>query len=172
MIVAAMAKSVMYPLHTWIPEAMNAPTPVSALLHSACYVKAGAYLIARMYSFGPWHVALGHGLLAIGCVTMLVGVVFAMAQTDLKRLLAFHTVSQLGYVVTGLALGTQSRGCRGAVLRHQSCAVQRHAVHVRRRSAASHRHARHHEARRPLFAHAGARPMSGWPPPPRSPACR
>ncbi len=106
MIVAAMAKSVMYPLHTWIPEAMNAPTPVSALLHSACYVKAGAYLIARMYSFGPWHVALGNGLLVIGCVTMLVGVVFAMAQTDLKRLLAFHTVSQLGYVVTGLALGT------------------------------------------------------------------
>jgi multicomponent Na+:H+ antiporter subunit A len=106
MIVAAMAKSVMYPLHTWIPEAMNAPTPVSALLHSACYVKAGAYLIARMYSIGPWHTALGNVLLVIGCLTMLIGVVFAMAQTDLKRLLAFHTVSQLGYVVTGLALGT------------------------------------------------------------------
>ncbi len=106
MIVAAMAKSVMYPLHTWIPEAMNAPTPVSALLHSACYVKAGAYLIARMYSVGPWHEAFGNLLLVIGCVTMLIGVVFALAQTDLKRLLAFHTVSQLGYVVTGLALGT------------------------------------------------------------------
>ncbi len=106
MIVAAMAKSVMYPLHTWIPEAMNAPTPVSALLHSACYVKAGAYLIARMYSIGPWHTTWGNLLLVIGCLTMLVGVVFAMAQTDLKRLLAFHTVSQLGYVVTGLALGT------------------------------------------------------------------
>ena len=106
MVVAAMAKSVMYPLHTWIPEAMNAPTPVSALLHSACYVKAGAYLIARMYSIGPWHTALGNGLLVVGCLTMLIGVVFAMAQTDLKRLLAFHTVSQLGYVVTGLALGT------------------------------------------------------------------
>jgi multicomponent Na+:H+ antiporter subunit A len=106
MIVAAMAKSVMYPLHTWIPEAMNAPTPVSALLHSACYVKAGAYLIARMYSIGPWHASCGNVLLVIGCLTMLVGVVFAMAQTDLKRLLAFHTVSQLGYVVTGLALGT------------------------------------------------------------------
>jgi multicomponent K+:H+ antiporter subunit A len=106
MIVAAMAKSVMYPLHSWIPEAMNAPTPVSALLHSACYVKAGAYLIARMYSIGPWHAAFGHVLLVIGCLTMLIGVVFAMAQTDLKRLLAFHTVSQLGYVVTGLALGT------------------------------------------------------------------
>ena len=52
LIVAAMAKSVLYPLHTWIPEAMNAPTPVSALLHSACYVKAGVYLIARMYSIG------------------------------------------------------------------------------------------------------------------------
>jgi multicomponent K+:H+ antiporter subunit A len=106
MIVAAMAKSVMYPLHTWIPEAMNAPTPVSALLHSACYVKAGAYLIARMYSIGPWHPVLGNALLVIGCLTMLIGVVFAMEQTDLKRLLAFHTVSQLGYVVTGLALGT------------------------------------------------------------------
>ena len=106
LIVAAMAKSVMYPLHTWIPEAMNAPTPVSALLHSACYVKAGAYLIARMYSIGPWHGTFGNFLLVVGCLTMVVGVVFAMAQTDLKRLLAFHTVSQLGYVVTGLALGT------------------------------------------------------------------
>lgn len=106
MVAAAMAKSVMYPLHTWIPEAMNAPTPVSALLHSACYVKAGAYLIARLYSIGPWHAGLGNLLLVIGCLTMVIGVVFAMAQTDLKRLLAFHTVSQLGYVVTGLALGT------------------------------------------------------------------
>jgi len=106
MLVAAMAKSVMYPLHTWIPEAMNAPTPVSALLHSACYVKAGVFLIARMYSIGPWHETFGNLLLLIGCLTMLVGAVFAVAQTDLKRLLAFSTVSQLGYIVTGLALGT------------------------------------------------------------------
>lgn len=106
MIVAAMAKSGMYPLHTWIAEAMNAPTPVSALLHSACYVKAGVFLIARMYSIGPWHGAFGNLLLLIGCLTMLVGAIFAVAQTDLKRLLAFSTVSQLGYIVTGLALGT------------------------------------------------------------------
>jgi multicomponent K+:H+ antiporter subunit A len=106
LIVAAMAKSVMYPLHTWIPEAMNAPTPVSALLHSACYVKAGVYLIARMYSIGPWHAHGGNLLLLIACITMFVGVVFALAQTDLKRLLAFHTVSQLGYIMAGLALGT------------------------------------------------------------------
>lgn len=107
-IVSAMAKSVMYPLHSWIPEAMNAPTPVSALLHSACYVKAGVYLIARMYSVGDaaWHAALGVPLMVIGCVTILVGVIFAMAQTDLKRLLAFHTVSQLGYIIVGLGIGT------------------------------------------------------------------
>jgi multicomponent Na+:H+ antiporter subunit A len=106
MLIAAMAKSVMYPLHSWIPEAMNAPTPVSALLHSACYVKAGVFLVARMYSIGPWHETGGKFLLVVGCATMLVGVVFALAQTDLKRLLAFHTVSQLGYIVTGLSLGT------------------------------------------------------------------
>lgn len=106
-IVSAMAKSVMFPLHSWIPEAMNAPTPVSALLHSACYVKAGIYLIARMFAVGDaqWHAVLGGPLVAIGCITILVGVIFAMAQTDLKRLLAFHTVSQLGYIVVALGIG-------------------------------------------------------------------
>ena len=113
MLVAAMGKSVLFPLHTWIPEAMNAPTPVSALLHSACYVKAGVYLIARMYSLGPWHPALGNLLLLVGCLTMLIGAVFAVAQTDLKRLLAFSTVSQLGYIVTGLALGTDLGAAAG-----------------------------------------------------------
>lgn len=105
-IVSAMAKSVLFPLHTWIPEAMNAPTPVSALLHSACYVKAGVYLIARMYSIGPWNRDLGTPLAIVAAVTILAGVIFALKQTDLKRLLAFHTVSQLGYVVAGLAIGT------------------------------------------------------------------
>jgi multicomponent K+:H+ antiporter subunit A len=107
-IVSAMAKSVIYPLHTWIPEAMNAPTPVSALLHSACYVKAGVYLIARMYSIGhaEWHVALGAPLMTLACVTILVGIIFALAQTDLKRMLAFSTISQLGFIVVGLAIGT------------------------------------------------------------------
>lgn len=106
LIVSAMAKSVIFPLHTWIPEAMNAPTPVSALLHSACYVKAGVYLIARMYSIGPWTASLGTPLAIVAALTILIGVIFALEQTDLKRLLAFHTVSQLGYVVGGLALGT------------------------------------------------------------------
>ena len=106
MLVAAMAKSVIFPLHTWIPEAMNAPTPVSALLHSACYVKAGVYLVARMYSLAAWPNAWNAAVVALGCVTMLVGALYALIQVDLKRLLAFSTISQLGYILTGLGLGT------------------------------------------------------------------
>jgi NADH:ubiquinone oxidoreductase subunit 5 (subunit L)/multisubunit Na+/H+ antiporter MnhA subunit len=106
MLVAAMAKSVMFPLHTWIPEAMNAPTPVSALLHSACYVKAGVYLIARMYSMAVWPHSWNVVVLALGCATIIVGALFALVQTDLKRLLAFSTISQLGYIITALGLGT------------------------------------------------------------------
>jgi multicomponent Na+:H+ antiporter subunit A len=85
---------------------MQAPTPVSALLHSACYVKAGVYLVARMYSLGPWPAAWTNTLIALGCATMLVGALFALIQTDLKRLLAFSTISQLGCILTGLGLGT------------------------------------------------------------------
>ena len=106
MLGAAMAKSVLFPLHTWIPDAMQAPTPVSALLHSACYVKAGVYLVARMYALGAWPASWNTLVLSLGCLTMLVGALLALIQTDLKRLLAFSTVSQLGHIVTGLGLGT------------------------------------------------------------------
>lgn len=106
MLVSIMAKSVQFPLHTWIPEAMNAPTPVSALLHSACYVKAGVYLIARIYSITGWQPEWHTVVLILGCLTMIVGALFALVQTDLKRLLAFSTISQLGYIITGLGLGT------------------------------------------------------------------
>jgi len=105
-VVSLVAKSVQFPLHTWIPEAMAAPTPVSALLHAACYVKAGVYLAARLYSFG---VMPGHWtaiVVWIGTITMVVGVMYAMVQTDLKRMLAFHTVSQIGYMITGIGIGT------------------------------------------------------------------
>ena len=107
-LLAAMAKSVLVPLHTWIPEAMQAPTPVSALLHSACYVKAGVYLIARTFSFMTWPAGGQALVLTLGCATILVGAVFALRETDLKRLLAFSTVSQLGFIVTGLGLGTKA----------------------------------------------------------------
>jgi multicomponent Na+:H+ antiporter subunit A len=106
MLAALVAKSVQVPLHTWIPEAMAAPTPVSALLHAACYVKAGVYLAARMHSFGAWPASWGQSLMWIGTVTMAVGVMYAMVQTDLKRMLAFSTVSQIGYMMMGLGIGT------------------------------------------------------------------
>jgi multicomponent Na+:H+ antiporter subunit A len=111
MLVALVAKSVQVPLHTWIPEAMAAPTPVSALLHAACYVKAGVYLACRMHSFGAWPVNGGFAwgsasLVWIGTVTMAVGVMYAMVQTDLKRMLAYSTVSQIGYMMMGIGIGT------------------------------------------------------------------
>ena len=111
MLVALVAKSVQVPLHTWIPEAMAAPTPVSALLHAACYVKAGVYLACRMHSFGAWPVSHGYAwggasLVWIGTATMAVGVMYAMVQTDLKRMLAFSTVSQIGYMMMGIGIGT------------------------------------------------------------------
>ncbi len=105
-LLAALAKSVQFPLHTWIPDAMAAPTPVSALLHAACYVKAGVYLIARLHSLGSWPVEWQTLVIWIGTLTMLIGVLYAVVQSDLKRLLAFHTVSQIGYMVLGLGLGT------------------------------------------------------------------
>ena len=107
MLVALVAKSVQFPLHTWIPEAMAAPTPVSALLHAACYVKAGVYLAARMHSFGAWPAVWGGASLVwIGTATMAIGVMYAMVQTDLKRMLAFSTVSQIGYMMMGIGIGT------------------------------------------------------------------
>jgi NADH:ubiquinone oxidoreductase subunit 5 (subunit L)/multisubunit Na+/H+ antiporter MnhA subunit len=106
MLVALVAKSVQVPLHTWIPEAMAAPTPVSALLHAACYVKAGVYLAARMHSFGAWPAPWGGTMVWIGTITMAVGVMYAMVQSDLKRMLAYSTVSQIGYMMMGLGIGT------------------------------------------------------------------
>ena len=106
MLVALLAKSVQVPLHTWIPDAMAAPTPVSSLLHAACYVTAGVYLAARMRSFGVWSPAWNATLIAFATVTMIVGVMYALVQKDLKRTLAFSTVSQIGYMLLGIGIGT------------------------------------------------------------------
>lgn len=106
MLVALIAKSVQFPLHTWIPDAMAAPTPVSSLLHAACYVTAGVYLAARMRSFAAWPIAWNTILIVIATVTMMVGVMYALVQSDLKRMLAFSTVSQIGYMLLGIGIGT------------------------------------------------------------------
>lgn len=102
----AFTKSAQFPFHFWLPGAMLAPTPVSAYLHSATMVKAGVYLLARLSpALGgtvPWAVIVT----TTGAVTMLVGGVLALCQTDLKRILAYSTVSALGVLVLLLGLGT------------------------------------------------------------------
>ncbi len=109
-LVAAIAKSVQFPLHTWLPDATVAPSPATALLHAAAMVKAGIYLVARMYFlFGE---VLGKSLLwqltvsTIGVITMTVAVMCALAQKDIERLLAYHTISQIGYMFLGVGIGT------------------------------------------------------------------
>ncbi len=102
LVLAAVAKSAQFPLTPWLPRAMEGPTPVSALLHAATLVAAGAYLLTRTHGLLPPVVLTA--LAAIGVITVLWGAVAALGQTDLKRVLAYSTASQLGYVF--LAIGT------------------------------------------------------------------
>ena len=108
-------KSAQFPFHFWLPGAMSAPTPASAYLHSATMVKAGIYLVARlspaMYKNELWTDAL----LSIGLLTMLVGAVFAVKQSDLKGLLAYATVSKLGAIMALLGLPGQA-GLKAALV--------------------------------------------------------
>jgi NADH-quinone oxidoreductase subunit L len=96
-------KSAQFPLHTWLPDAMEGPTPVSALVHSATMVAAGVFLVGRVYPiFSP------EALLVIavtGCVTLFLAATIAITQTDIKRVLAYSTVSQLGFMMLALGLG-------------------------------------------------------------------
>jgi NADH-quinone oxidoreductase subunit L len=98
-------KSAQFPLHTWLPDAMAGPTPVSALIHAATMVAAGVYAVTRLYPlFERAPVALAV-LGAMGAVTLLLGALAATAQDDLKRVLAWSTVSQIGYMTGALAVG-------------------------------------------------------------------
>lgn len=100
-------KSAQFPFHIWLPNAMEAPTPVSAYLHSATMVKAGIFLVARL-SPAFSGTAFWTGLVAgVGLTTMLVGGFMAIRQTDLKGLLAYSTISQLGMIMAMLGFGTQ-----------------------------------------------------------------
>jgi len=105
-LVGAATKSAQFPFHFWLPNAMEAPTPVSAYLHSATMVKAGVYLLARLFPvFGG--LALWSTLVTtIGLITLVGGALLALAQSDLKRLLAYTTVSALGSMVFFLGLGS------------------------------------------------------------------
>jgi hydrogenase-4 component D len=105
LLLAAIAKSAQVPLFTWLPDAMAAPTPVSAYLHAAAMVKAGVYLMARVImdtgTFPYWSGAL---MAAAALVTMVLGLIFYFYQDDLKRFLAYSTIAQLGYMMLGLSL--------------------------------------------------------------------
>ena len=105
-LLGAFTKSAQFPFHFWLPGAMEAPTPVSAYLHSATMVKAGVYLLARLSPILGGHAAWYTSVTAVGLVTLLVGGFLAITQTDLKRILAYSTVSALGALVTLLGLGT------------------------------------------------------------------
>ncbi|MCU0573365.1 MAG: NADH-quinone oxidoreductase subunit L [Syntrophobacteraceae bacterium] len=100
-----MGKSAQFPLLTWLPDAMEGPTPVSALLHSATMVAAGVYMFSRIFPFYSQSAEAMSMALAIGTITMLLSSTMAMATYDLKQVWAYSTVSQLGFMVMGLAAG-------------------------------------------------------------------
>jgi NADH-quinone oxidoreductase subunit L len=104
----AIGKSAQFPLHVWLPDAMAGPTPVSALIHAATMVAAGVYLVGRL--FGVFVHATGGALefvAGIAGITMLIAALLAMVQDDIKRVLAYSTVSQLAYMLAGLSLGEE-----------------------------------------------------------------
>ncbi|WP_422926396.1 NADH-quinone oxidoreductase subunit L [Singulisphaera sp. PoT] len=117
---AATAKSAQVPLYVWLPDAMEGPTPVSALIHAATMVTAGVYLIARsspLFALAPEITLL---IACIGCLTAFLSGAIAFTQTDLKRVLAYSTVSQLGYMFMGLgaAVGEATRFAVAAAMFH------------------------------------------------------
>ncbi len=107
--IACIGKSGQFPLHTWLPDAMAGPTPVSSLLHSSTMVVAGVYLVARLYPvFFVGLDILGSGgnlIMIIGAITIVISAALAFVQNDIKRVLAYSTVSQLGYMMLGLGAG-------------------------------------------------------------------
>ena len=111
-----MTKSALYPFHSWLPGAMAAPTPVSAYLHSATMVKAGVYLLARLAPVFAVVAFWQPVLVTVGLVTMIGGGLRALRQTDLKLLLAFGTISQLGLMTLLFGLGTPDAVTAGCVL--------------------------------------------------------
>ena len=108
------SKSGQFPLHTWLPDAMAGPTPVSALIHAATMVVAGVYLIARLYPvfYNGLHIGTGsiNYVAFIGAFTTVFGASLAFVQFDIKRVLAYSTISQLGYMVMGLGVGAWTGG--------------------------------------------------------------
>jgi NADH-quinone oxidoreductase subunit L len=107
---AAIGKSGQFPLHVWLPDAMAGPTPVSALIHAATMVTAGIFFIARLYPVFAQSLVVMTALAVIGTITLLVAGLIALVQDDIKRVLAYSTVSQLGYMMAALGIGGYTAG--------------------------------------------------------------
>ena len=113
LVIGTIGKSAQFPLHTWLPDAMEGPTPVSAMIHAAAMVSAGVYMVVRMfpllsagadfhhYDYSTPMVLMG----LIGAITALGAAMLAVGQNDIKRVLAYSTISQLGYMIAALGIG-------------------------------------------------------------------
>ncbi|MGH2714787.1 MAG: NADH-quinone oxidoreductase subunit L, partial [Thermoleophilaceae bacterium] len=109
-LVGAFAKSAQLPLHTWLPDAMEGPTPVSALIHAATMVTAGVYLIARMHPLFELAPTAADVSAIIGTATLIFAATVALVVTDLKRVIAYSTISQIGYMVLGVSVAAYGAG--------------------------------------------------------------
>jgi len=110
LLVGAFAKSAQLPLHTWLPDAMEGPTPVSSLIHAATMVTAGVYLIARTHVFFELAPTAADIAAFTGLATLLVAGTIALVMTDLKRAIAYSTMSQIGYMIMGVSIGAYTAG--------------------------------------------------------------
>lgn len=108
LLIGAMGKSAQFPFHTWLPHAMAGPTPVSALIHAATMVAAGVYLLIRVAVIFPESVLLATAI--IGAFTVLMAAFFALTQFDIKNVLAYSTISQLGYMILAIGVGSVEMG--------------------------------------------------------------
>ena len=110
LLVGAFAKSAQIPLHTWLPDAMEGPTPVSSLIHAATMVTAGVYLIARMHPLFELAPAAQDVGAVVGAATLLIAGTIGLAQTDIKKVIAYSTMSQIGYMIMGVSVGAYAAG--------------------------------------------------------------
>ena len=110
LLVGAFAKSAQLPFHTWLPDAMEGPTPVSSLIHAATMVTAGVYLIARAHPLFDLAPTAADIAAFTGLATLLVAGTIAIAMTDLKRAIAYSTMSQIGYMIMGVSIGAFGAG--------------------------------------------------------------
>jgi NADH-quinone oxidoreductase subunit L len=110
LLVGAFAKSAQIPLHTWLPDAMEGPTPVSSLIHAATMVTAGVYLIARMHPLFELAPAAQDVGAVVGASTLLIAGTIGLAATDIKRVIAYSTMSQIGYMIMGVSVGAYAAG--------------------------------------------------------------